>query len=153
MADSKKLSANQRKIIAGQIKERAICWAIGRAEASEIDHINILQATFIAMQRAFSLLEVPADYVMIDGNCLPKLNCPGEAVIKGDQLIPEISAASILAKVARDEEMLILDRLYPGYGLAQHKGYPTQQHLSSLQQIGISSQHRKSFAPVKKFLL
>ena len=152
LADSKKLSAKKRRLLAAQIKASALCWAVGRAEASEIDSINILQATFLAMQRAFSQLDYPADFVMVDGNRLPKLYCPGEAVIKGDQLITEISAASILAKVARDEEMLILDRLYPGYQFAVHKAYPTKLHLMKLQQLGVTRQHRKTYAPVKKYL-
>jgi ribonuclease HII len=139
-------------MLSEQIKANALCWAVARAEASEIDRINILQATLVAMQRAFSQLEQRPDYVMVDGNRLPNLDCPGEAVVQGDLLIAEISAASILAKVARDQEMLILDRLYPGYDFAVHKGYPTQQHLLKLQQLGISAQHRKSFAPVKKYL-
>ncbi len=153
MADSKKLSENKRRFLAEQIKAAAISWGIARAEASEIDHINILQATLLAMQRAFLPLKSETDYVMVDGNRLPDLQCPGEAVIKGDQLIAEISAASILAKVARDEEMQILDRLYPGYQFSVHKGYPTQLHLSRLQEMGITAQHRKSFAPVKKYLV
>lgn len=152
LTDSKKLSEKKRCLLAEQIKSSALSWAVARAEASEIDRINILQASLIAMQRAFSQLEYPVDYVMVDGNRLPDLQCPGEAVVQGDLLIAEISAASILAKVARDEEMAFLDRLYPGYRFAVHKGYPTRLHLSMLQQFGVSPQYRKSFAPVKKFL-
>lgn len=153
LTDSKKLTEKKRRILAEQIKASAIAWAVGRAEASEIDRINILQASLVAMQRAFSQLECPADYAMVDGNRLPKLDCPGEAVIQGDLLIAEISAASILAKVARDEEMQTLDRLYPGYAFAVHKGYPTQLHLLKLQELGVTEQHRKSFGPVKKYLV
>jgi len=152
LTDSKKLSANRRLVLAEQIKANALAWAIGRAEASEIDHINILQAALLAMERAFSQLHYPVAYAKVDGNRLPKLPCPAEAVIQGDLLIAEISAASILAKVARDSEMLVLDRLYPGYDFAVHKGYPTQLHLLKLQQLGVTAQHRKSFAPVKKHL-
>jgi ribonuclease HII len=130
-----------------------LAWAVGRAEASEIDRINILQASLIAMQRSFTRVAHLTTYVLVDGNRLPELNCPGEAVIQGDQLIAEISAASILAKVARDAEMLILDRLYPGYDFAIHKGYPTILHLAKLQQLGLTPQHRTSFAPVKKLLV
>lgn len=152
LTDSKKLTEKKRRLLAEQIKANALCWAVARAEASEIDRINILQATLVAMQRAFSQLEHRPDYVMVDGNRLPNLDCPGEAVVQGDLLIAEISAASILAKVARDEEMQVLDRLYPGYAFAVHKGYPTQQHLLKLQHLGVTAQHRKSFAPVKKYL-
>lgn len=152
LTDSKKLSPVKREKLSELIKASASAWAIARAEASEIDRDNILQATFVAMQRAFSRLEIRADYIMVDGNVLPGINCPGQAVIKGDLLIAEISAASILAKVARDAEMQILDRLYPGYDFAVHKGYPTQLHLAKLQALGVSPQHRKSFAPIKRFL-
>lgn len=139
--------------MATDIKANALAWAIGRAEASEIDSINILQATLLAMQRAFSQLNYAVDLVLVDGNRLPKLPVAAEAVVKGDQLIQEISAASILAKVARDQEMLLLDRLYPGYGFAIHKGYPTALHLEKLAELGITEHHRKSFAPIKKFVL
>jgi ribonuclease HII len=152
LADSKKLSEKKRHLLAARIRSSALSWAIGRAEASEIDRFNILQATFLAMQRAFLQLHPPADYVMVDGNHFPEFDCPGESIIQGDQLIAEISAASILAKVARDEEMLILDRLYPGYQFAVHKGYPTKLHIAQLQILGITAQHRKSFAPIKKLL-
>ncbi|MGZ4999929.1 MAG: ribonuclease HII [Methylomonas sp.] len=153
LTDSKKLTEKKRQLLAEQIRATALSWAIARADASEIDCINILQATLVAMRRAFSQLEHRPDYVMVDGNRLPVLDCPGEAVVQGDLLIAEISAASILAKVARDEEMQTLDRLYPGYAFSIHKGYPTQQHLAALQQSGITPQHRKSFAPVKKYLV
>jgi ribonuclease HII len=152
LTDSKKLSEKKRLQLAEQIKTSALCWAVGRAEASEIDDINILQASLLAMQRAISQLEQAPDLAKVDGNRLPKLNCRGEAIVQGDLLVPEISAASILAKVARDQEMQILERLYPGYQFAVHKGYPTRQHLLALQALGITPQHRKSFAPVKKQL-
>lgn len=151
LTDSKKLTANRRRLLAEQIKSSALAWSIGRAEASEIDRVNILQATFLAMQRAFATLAMQPDLAMVDGNRLPALPCPAQAIVQGDSLISEISAASILAKVARDEEMLILDSLYPGYDFSIHKGYPTKGHLLKLQQLGITPQHRKSFAPIKKY--
>jgi ribonuclease HII len=153
LTDSKKLTEKKRNNLAQNIKASALCWAIGRAEASEIDRINILQATLLAMQRAVSQLTYPPDVVKVDGNRLPNLDYPAEAIVQGDWLIEEISAASILAKVARDDEMNTLDRLYPGYQFALHKGYPTQLHSQALQQLGVTPQHRLSFAPVKKILL
>ena len=152
LTDSKKLSEKRRILLAKEIKAKALAWAVGRAEASEIDRINILQATFVAMRRAFSQLAIKPDYIMVDGNRLPGIDCPGEAVVDGDALIAEISAASILAKVARDTEMLTLDRLYPGYDFAGHKGYPTKVHQAALAEHGLTPQHRRSYAPVKKLL-
>jgi ribonuclease HII len=152
LADSKKLTESKRAQLAQQIKNQALCWAIGRAEASEIDCINILQASMLAMQRAISQLKIRPDFIKVDGNRLPELDTPAEAIVQGDSLIAEISAASIIAKVARDEEMQILDRLYPGYHFSIHKAYPTQLHQQALQQLGISPQHRTSFAPVKKLI-
>jgi ribonuclease HII len=153
LTDSKKLSEKKRLLLAEQIKAKAICWAVGRAEASEIDRINILQATLVAMQRAYSQLTTHPDFVRVDGNRLPILDCPAEAIVQGDLLVAEISAASILAKVSRDLEMQVLDRLYPGYQFAVHKGYPTRLHLQALQQLGATPQHRQSFAPIKKILM
>ena len=152
LTDSKKLTAKRRELLAAQIKSDALCWSIGRAEANEIDAINILQASLLAMQRAVSQLAIQPDLALVDGNRLPVLPCKGQAIVQGDLLIAEISAASILAKVARDSEMLVLDRLYPGYEFATHKGYPPALHLAKLQQLGITPQHRKSFAPVKKLI-
>lgn len=152
LTDSKKLTEKKRTLLAAEIKANALAWAVARADASEIDCINILQATFVAMQRAFSQLTIKPDFIQVDGNRLPNIDCPGEAIVQGDLLVAAISAASILAKVARDEEMQTLDRLYPGYQFAVHKGYPTQLHLSALQQLGITPQHRRSYAPVKKHL-
>jgi len=149
LTDSKKLSEKRRAALADEIKVKALAWAVGRAEASEIDRINILQATFVAMRRAFSQLAIKPDYIMVDGNRLPGIASPGEAVVGGDALVAEISAASILAKVARDREMVVLDLLYPGYGFAVHKGYPTKAHLAALAELGVSPQHRRSYAPVK----
>lgn len=151
LTDSKKLSAKKRQQLAAEIQSSALAWAIGRAEASEIDTINILQASLLAMQRAVSQLQPQPDLARVDGNRLPLLPCPGEAIVQGDLLISEISAASILAKVSRDAEMLILDKLYPGYDLAIHKGYPTKAHLAALNQLGPCPQHRFSFGPVKRF--
>lgn len=151
LTDSKKLSEKKRRQLAAAIQESALAWAIGRAEASEIDRINILQASLLAMQRAVSQLTPQPERVRVDGNRLPILPCPGEAIVQGDLLISEISAASILAKVTRDSEMQLLDHLYPGYGLATHKGYPTRAHLEALQRLGACAQHRFSFGPVKPF--
>lgn len=153
LTDSKKLSAAKRAHFAQLIRESAYCWALGRAEASEIDQINILQASLLAMQRAFAMLAVPPDKVLVDGKQYPNLPCVGEAIVQGDLLIPEISAASILAKVARDNEMYYLDQMYPGFDFARHKGYPTKLHLQRIHDLGLTPMHRQSFAPVKKYLL
>lgn len=152
LKDSKKIPEKKREELALQIKERAIAWALGRAEPSEIDEINILQASLLAMQRAVEALAVQPDYALIDGNKLPKLLCPCSAVVKGDNRVEEIAAASIVAKVTRDEEMLRLDRYYPHYGFAQHKGYPTAHHMEMIKQHGVISEHRKSFGPVRKVI-
>jgi len=152
LTDSKKLTDKKRQYFAGLIKENAKAWAIGRAEPSEIDQINILQATLLAMSRAYSQLTVTADWVQVDGTFYPDIPCKGETIVKGDLKISEISAASILAKVARDNEMHTLDLLYPGYDFSKHKGYPTKFHLEKLQSLGVTDQHRKSFSPVKKRL-
>lgn len=152
LTDSKKLNDKKRQDFARLIKNNAIAWAIGRAEPSEIDCHNILQATLLAMSRAYSQLTVNPDWVQVDGTFYPDISCPGETIIQGDAKVAEISAASILAKVARDNEMHTLDLLYPGYGFSKHKGYPTQFHLEKIQQLGVTEQHRKSFSPVKKQL-
>lgn len=153
LADSKKLTAKRRLALSQEIKEKALAWSLGRAEAAEIDQLNILHATLLAMQRAVQQLSVTPDYVLVDGNRLPVLAMPAQAIVKGDALVAEISAASILAKVARDEEMDQLDQCYPQYGFAQHKGYPTALHLATLAQWGPLEQHRRSFAPVQQALL
>ena len=150
LADSKKLSEKRREEIAEEIREKALAWAIGRSEVEEIDQINILQATMQAMSRAVQYLSVQPDFVLIDGNRCPELTCPSEAVIKGDENVEEISAASILAKVTRDAEMKEMDKKYPGYGLAKHKGYPTKTHIEALSELGITPIHRRSFGPVKR---
>ena len=152
LADSKKLSEAQREQLAEVIKERALAWAIGRAEVEEIDALNILQATLLAMQRAVAGLSPAPDHVLVDGNRCPDLPCTAEAIIKGDGTVPAISAASILAKVTRDREMVELDAQYPGYGLAGHKGYPTQAHRDALIKLGVTPLHRRSFGPVRRAL-
>jgi ribonuclease HII len=153
LTDSKKITEKQRIIAYNQIKDQAVCYALGRAEASEIDSINILQASLLAMSRALGNLAIKADAVLIDGNKIPKdIQIPVTAVIKGDLYEDVISAASIIAKVTRDREMTQLDKTYPQYGFAQHKGYPTKQHITAIQIYGIIPQHRKSFGPVRELL-
>lgn len=150
LTDSKKLSASKREALAALIKERALCWALGRAEPAEIDQLNILHATMLAMQRAVAALPITPEWVMVDGNRCPPLPVPATAVVKGDSLVPEISAASILAKVARDAEMAELALRYPHFGFAAHKGYPTAQHLAAITEHGILAEHRRSFKPVRQ---
>lgn len=152
LADSKKLSEKKRLLLAEEIKASSLCWAIGRAEPEEIDRLNILQATMLAMQRAVAGLTVQPDFVLVDGNRIPALTMPAQAVVKGDSLVAEISAASILAKVTRDLEMNELDKQFPEYGFAKHKGYPTKLHFEKLAELGATPYHRKSFAPVAKIL-
>ena len=148
LADSKILSAARREQLAVEIRAKALAWALGRAEAAEIDRINILQATLLAMQRAVADLPIAPAGALIDGNRCPVLACPCRAIIKGDATEPAISAASILAKVARDAELRELHERYPQYGFAQHKGYPTAAHRAALQRFGPCAEHRRSFAPV-----
>ena len=152
LADSKKLSEKRRIALAEEIKAKALSWSLGRAEPEEIDRLNILHATMLAMQRAVEGLAITPDFVLVDGNRIPQLPMPAQAVVKGDSLVAEISAASILAKVARDLEMEELDKQYPAYGFAQHKGYPTKLHFEKLSELGATPFHRKSFAPVAKIL-
>jgi ribonuclease HII len=152
LADSKCLSEKRREQLAGEIRAHALAWALGRAEVEEIDRINILQASLLAMRRAVQALDPQPDYALIDGNRCPQLGCPAEAVIKGDARIAAISAASIIAKVARDQEMREMDARYPGYGLAGHKGYPSKAHLEALQRLGVTPIHRRSFGPVRRLL-
>lgn len=152
LADSKALSEKVRERLADEIKRSAMAWAIGRAEVEEIDQINILQASLLAMRRAVLALQPQAEYALIDGNRCPELPCASEAIIKGDQSVAAISAASIIAKVARDREMIEMENLYPGYAFASHKGYPTRVHIAALQDLGITPIHRRSFGPVKKHL-
>lgn len=148
LADSKKLTEKRRNILAVKIKEHSLAWSVGRAEPSEIDEINILNASLLAMRRAFDGLDVKPDWVKVDGNRYPELSVAGETIIKGDQSVAEISAASILAKVARDMEMKVLAAFLPGYNLAKHKGYPTREHLEHLDRQGVAEYYRRSFSPV-----
>ncbi len=157
LMDSKKLSEKKRDLLSIQIKEHALAWAIGRASPEEIDTLNILHATMLAMQRAVLALGITPDYVLVDGNRCPTfLNEEGiiacQAVVKGDDRVAEISAASILAKVARDQEMIALDKIYPEYGFAQHKGYPTKLHLEKINEHGVLDCYRASFKPVAKVI-
>ncbi|NIF48691.1 ribonuclease HII [Enterobacter sp. Ap-1006] len=152
LADSKKLSEKRRLALYDEIVEKALSWSLGRAEPHEIDNINILHATMLAMQRAVAGLNVVPEYVLIDGNRCPALPMPSLAVVKGDSRVAEISAASILAKVTRDREMAELDLSFPQYGFAQHKGYPTAFHLEKLAEHGATEHHRRSFGPVKRAL-
>lgn len=153
LADSKKLSERQRERLDETIRSHALAWALGRCEACEIDALNILQASLEAMRRAVAALPIAPAHALIDGNRCPLLACSAEAIVKGDQTVPAISAASIIAKVARDREMLDWDARYPVYGFAAHKGYPTAVHRQALQQHGPCPCHRRSFAPVKQALL
>ena len=150
LADSKKLTEGRREELAAQIRERALAWSLGRAEPDEIDHLNIYQATMLAMQRAVAGLSHAADAILVDGNRSPDFGRPSEPVVKGDGLIPAISAASILAKVTRDAEMVALHARHPHYGFDRHKGYPTSVHLAALAEHGPLPEHRRSFAPVAR---
>lgn len=154
LADSKQLTAARRETLALEIRQYALAWSIAAASAAEIDQINILQATFLAMRRALTSLSVLPDEIQIDGNQLPKMGfgiaVPTSAIIKGDSKVAAISAASILAKTARDAELIALDTLHPQYGFARHKGYPTAEHIAALAAHGVLDMHRKSFAPVKR---
>lgn len=152
LMDSKKISERKRILLALEIQKKSMAWAVGRAEHDEIDSINILQASLLAMKRAIESLAIEPELVLVDGIHCPDISCNVDAIIKGDNKIPAISAASIIAKVARDNEMIALDSQYPGYGFSQHKGYPTRMHIAALKELGVSSIHRKSFAPVKKLL-
>ncbi|MCX4189495.1 ribonuclease HII [Methylophaga sp. OBS3] len=149
LTDSKKLSEKRREALVPIIKERALSWALGRAEVEEIDELNILQASLLAMQRAVMALSVTPEKVHVDGIHAPELPYPVLTIVKGDLHDQAIAAASILAKVARDQEMVTLDKLYPGYDLAKHKGYPTAAHQQALMHLGPSDIHRKSFKPVQ----
>lgn len=150
--DSKKLSEKRREALAGDIREKALAWAVAEASVEEIDQLNILHATFLAMQRAVAALSVAPERAMVDGNRCPKLPIPVEAVVKGDGKIASIAAASILAKTVRDAGMLALHAIYPQYGFDRHMGYPTAAHFAALEAHGASPVHRRSFAPVAKQL-
>lgn len=153
LADSKKLTERKRDSLFEIIKKNSLSWSIALASIEEIDQINILQATLLAMQRAVEGLDVQPDAVLVDGNRLPKLTLPSQAIVKGDSKVKAISAASILAKVERDKIMLDLAEQYPHFSFKQHKGYGTQQHLDEITQYGILDIHRKSFNPIKTMLL
>ena len=152
LTDSKKLSEKRRAELASLIKQQALCWALGRAEPHEIDQLNILHATMLAMRRAVAALTIRPEWVLVDGNRTTEFGVPASAVVKGDALVPEISAASILAKVARDNEMLALHQAYPQFGFADHKGYPTAAHLAAIARYGVLAEHRRSFKPVRLVL-
>lgn len=151
--DSKKLSQKRREQLAVEIRDKALAWCIASAAVEEIDQLNILHASMLAMQRAVHGLSPAAHSALIDGNRCPQLQIPSRAIVQGDATVPSIAAASILAKVARDEEMLLLDQQYPGYGICSHKGYPTKQHLEALYRLGATPAHRRSFKPVQQALL
>jgi ribonuclease HII len=160
LADSKKITENKRDRLANEIKQHALAWAIASSSVEEIDEINILQASLLAMKRAIETMQIQFSGVLsgqkllvqVDGNKCPNINLPCEAIVKGDSKVQAISAASILAKTARDASLYELDRQYPMYGFAKHKGYPTKAHIESLQQHGVSLVHRRSYAPVRQLL-
>lgn len=149
LRDSKKLSAAQRERLYGRIVEQALCYALGRATAQEIDELNILQASLLAMSRAVAGLSVRPGFVYVDGLHCPRWDYASTAVVKGDSRVDCIAAASIIAKVTRDREMEALEAVYPGYGFAQHKGYPTTVHLAALKRLGPCAIHRRSYRPVQ----
>lgn len=152
LADSKKLSEKKRDVLYDEILEKALAWSVASASPAEIDELNILHATMLAMRRAVLGLSVKPEYVYVDGNRCPDLPYPSEPVVKGDSKVKEISAASILAKVVRDREMKVLDVQYPAYGFAKHKGYPTQEHFKALKLHGPLAEHRRSFRPVRELI-
>lgn len=151
--DSKKLSAKKREQLTLEIKQKALAWAVARAEVEEIDSINILQASLLAMRRAVESLVLKPTEVLVDGNRCPDLQMPARAIVGGDASVAQIAAASILAKTARDADMLLLHEVYPYYGFDRHKGYPTAAHLAALQHHGVSPIHRRSFGPVRALLV
>ena len=152
LADSKILTEKRRERLFDEIRARALCCCIAEASVEEIDQLNILQATLLAMRRAVEGLRLKPTLVLVDGNRLPQLQVPAEAIVKGDAKVPAISAASILAKVHRDRQCLQMDEIYPAYGFAKHKGYPTAQHLAALREHGVTPWHRRTFGPVQEIL-
>ncbi len=152
ITDSKKLSPARREALSAEIKEQAVAWSLGRASAQEIDELNILEAALLAMKRAVEGLSIEPELVLVDGNRLPKWRYEARPIIGGDALEPAIGAASILAKVQRDSELMVLDSQYPQYGFGRHKGYPTREHLDALKTHGVLDVHRRSFGPVKRLL-
>lgn len=153
LKDSKKLTEKKRETLYTLITEQCLCYAIGSVSHTEIDRLNIHNASLLAMQRAVNALKKIPDQVLVDGKFPPELPMPTTAIIKGDQTVPVISAASIIAKVTRDRELVEYDKQYPGYGFAQHKGYPTAAHIEAIQRLGITPIHRLSYGPVKKLLI
>ena len=153
VTDSKMLTPERREVLAERIRDEAVSWALGRATVAEIDELNILQASLLAMRRAVEALPIQPSLVLVDGNRLPKWPYEARAIVKGDLTEPSIGAASILAKVQRDGEMMALNQQYPGYGFDRHKGYPTKAHLAALEQLGMCPAHRKSFGPVRRLLV
>jgi ribonuclease HII len=149
LRDSKQLSAERREELSSAVRERALAWAVAEASVEEIDSINILQATLLAMCRAVDRLAVVAEFALVDGNQLPPLSIPGRTIVAGDALVPSISAASILAKTARDALMRELDAQHPGYGFCRHMGYGTPEHLEAIRRLGPCGLHRKTFAPIR----
>ncbi len=152
LADSKVLTEKRRERLFDEIRARALCCCIAEASVEEIDQLNILQATLLAMRRAVEGLRLKPTLVLVDGNRLPQLQVAAEAIVKGDAKVPAISAASILAKVHRDRQCLQMDEIYPAYGFAKHKGYPTAQHLAALREHGVTPWHRRTFGPVQEIL-
>ena len=152
LADSKVLTEKRRERLFDEIRARALCCCIAEASVEEIDQLNILQATLLAMRRAVEGLRLKPTLVLVDGTRLPQLHVPAEAIVKGDAKVPAISAASILAKVHRDRQCLQMDEIYPAYGFAKHKGYPTAQHLAALREHGVTPWHRRTFGPVQETL-
>ena len=152
VTDSKMLTPERREALAERIRDEAVSWALGRATVAEIDELNILQASLLAMRRAVEALPIQPSLVLVDGNRLPRWPYKARAIVKGDLTEPSIGAASILAKVQRDAEMLALHEHYPAYGFDRHKGYPTKAHLAALETAGISPVHRRSFGPVRRLL-
>ncbi len=152
ITDSKKLSPARREALSAEIKEQAVAWSLGRASAQEIDELNILEAALLAMKRAVEGLSIEPELILVDGNRLPKWRYEARPIIGGDALEPAIGAASILAKVQRDSELMVLDSQYPQYGFGRHKGYPTREHLDALKTHGVLDVHRRSFGPVKRLL-
>ncbi|MDD2939444.1 MAG: ribonuclease HII [Acinetobacter harbinensis] len=151
--DSKKLSEKKREMLFVEIQEKAVAWAIAEASHAEIDQLNILQASLLAMRRAVEALHIQPQHVLVDGNKIPQgLSMSCEAIVGGDALHAEISAASILAKVTRDRQMVVLDQQHPQFGFAQHKGYPTKMHFAAIAEHGVIDQHRRSYAPIKQAL-
>ena len=152
LADSKALSARRREALDLEIREGALAFAVAEASATEVDELNIFHATHLAMRRAIDALAPAAEYLLVDGNRLPGHHVPGQAVVKGDARHPAIAAASILAKVTRDAQMVELDARHPDYGFSRHKGYPTREHLAALERLGALPEHRRSFGPVRRQL-